>query len=213
MSYPSLATPPTGASVVAATAPHRPEAAEAGTTRASAVDHRRGRRRPCPGGDADLHRLLRHRPAAPAAVGVGRADLDRDDGRRGRDARRAMGPDPAARPRPARADPVGRADRRRRAWSGTDASRRSVRDHDRLRGRLARLRLHPSRLHRRRVAGRAAGRAGRRRRRDHLGQRHQLCARAGARHQPLRWITTCRSPPSRCCCSAWRLGRAAGSLR
>ena len=89
-----------------------PRAAEVERPAHPPVDRRGRRGRPCAGGDADLSRLLRHRPAAPAAVGLGRADRDRDDGRRRGDARRAMGPDPAPRPQPARADPVGRADRR-----------------------------------------------------------------------------------------------------
>ena len=78
------------------------------------VDRRRRGCGPCPGGDSDVPRLLRHRPAAFDAVGFGRTGVDRDDGRGGGDARRAMGPDPAARSRAAPADPVGRAGRRRR---------------------------------------------------------------------------------------------------
>ena len=53
-----------------------------------------------------------------APLGIGRTDRHRHDGRRSRDSRRAMGPHPAARPGPARADPVGCADRRGRASPG-----------------------------------------------------------------------------------------------
>ena len=63
MSYPSLASAPTGASVIAAT---RPKGTAAAMERPAhpQLDHRRGGRRPCPGGDPGLHRLFRHRPAA-----------------------------------------------------------------------------------------------------------------------------------------------------
>ena len=79
-----------------------------GTTRASAAGSSPG----WSSGHAqaatpDLPRLLRHRPAAARAAWVGTVDRDRDDGRRGGDLGRAMGADPAARPWPARADPVG----------------------------------------------------------------------------------------------------------
>ncbi len=77
-----------------------PAAAEVERPAHPLVDRRRGRRRPRPGGDADLPRFLRDRPASPDAVGVGGTGIDRDDGRGGRDARRAMGPDSAARARP-----------------------------------------------------------------------------------------------------------------
>ena len=140
---------------------------------------------PCPGGDPDVPRLLRHRPAASDAVGFGRTGVDRDDGRGGGDARRAMGADPAARSRAAPADPVGRAGRRRRP-PRHDAVLRPLRDHDRLRGRLDGLRLHPSGVHRRGFARRPARGARRRRGSHHRRQRHQLCARAGAGNQPLR---------------------------
>ena len=91
-----------------------PAAAEMERPADPPVDRRRRGCGPCPGGDSDVPRLLRHRPAASDAVGFGRAGLDRDDGRGGGDARRAMGADPAARARAAPADPVGRAGRRRR---------------------------------------------------------------------------------------------------
>ena len=71
MSYPSLATSPTGASVVAATAPRR-RSGSTGATRGSgrgsspAWSPATPRRRPWPA------RFLRHRPAAPPAAWLGR---------------------------------------------------------------------------------------------------------------------------------------------
>ena len=111
MSYPSLATPPTGASVVAATAPQRRERLKWNDPRIRpwivagvVAGHAQAATLTCLGFFV-IDRLHLDR------LGLGRADLDRDDGRRGGDARRAMGTDPAAQAQPARADPVGCADR------------------------------------------------------------------------------------------------------
>ena len=84
MSYPSIATPTTGASVVAATAPRSAHADALDRPADPPLDRRRGRVRPRPGRRADLPRLSRHRPACARADGLGRADRDRADGRRGR---------------------------------------------------------------------------------------------------------------------------------
>ena len=107
MSYPSSASPVTGASVIAATAPRTGKLKMARSAH-PALAPRRGHRRPCPGRDPHLRRFLRHRPPEDRARRLGTADRDRHDRRRRSRPRRAMGPDPPARPRPARIDPVGR---------------------------------------------------------------------------------------------------------
>ena len=112
MSYPSLASPPTGASVAAATAPRRQKRLSWKDPRIRpwivagvVAGHAQAATLTCIG-----FFVIDRLHLTP--LGFRRADLDRDDGRRGRDAWRAMGTDPAARPRAARADPVGRAHRR-----------------------------------------------------------------------------------------------------
>ena len=74
---------------------------------------------------------------------------------------------PRLAPRPAGADPVGRADRRRRADLGRCSPTTFTGSRIGFALASTRLRLHPAGLHRRRVARRPAGRAGRSRRRDH----------------------------------------------
>ena len=69
---------------------------------------------------------------------------------------RAMGADPAAGAAAARADPVGLADRRRGLAGDDGWPTTSTGIVHRLCRRLARLRLHPAGLHRRREPGRAA---------------------------------------------------------
>ena len=107
MSYPSLGSSPTGASVIAATSP---QGAAAEMERPA-----HPRRGSSPGWSPAMPRRRRWPASAfSSSTGCGLAphgseavDRDRDDGRGRGDAGRAMGADPAARPGPARADPVG----------------------------------------------------------------------------------------------------------
>ena len=184
MSYPSLATTPTGASVVAATSPRqrrlkwndpriRPwiiAGVVAGHAQAATLT--------CLGFFIiDRLQLAPHGSEGPISIVM----------MAGASATLAAqwGLIPRLRRLAARADPVGRIDRRGRARRD-HARRRPLRHHHRLRAGLDRLRPDPAGLHRRRVAGRSACRAGRSRRRDHVGQRHQLRRRAGDRHGALR---------------------------
>ncbi len=175
------------------------------------VDRRWSRRRPCPGGDPDLHRLLHHRSAAPCALGFRRTDRDRDDGRRGRDARRAMGTDPASRAQPARADPVGRADRGGGPL-GTMLSNDLYGITIGFAVAIAGLWLHSAGIYCRRFARGSLGRAGRGRRRDHRRRTGSaMCSRRRSASASMAGTTICRSPPWRCCWSfsPWS---AAGAL-
>ena len=115
MSYPSLATPPTGASVIAATAPRRQTRLKWNDPRIRpwivagvVAGHAQAATLTCIGFFViDRLHLTAAGSEGPIAIVMMAGAVG--------DARRAMGADPAARPQPARADPVGRADRRRRA--------------------------------------------------------------------------------------------------
>ena len=114
MSYPSLACPPTGASVVAATQPRRHKRLSWKDTRIRPWIIAGSGRRSRPGGDADLHRLFCHRPVELTAAGSeGPIAIVMMAGA-GATLGAQWGLIPRLGLKPARADPVRRADRRRR---------------------------------------------------------------------------------------------------
>ena len=149
------------------------------------LDHRRGDCRSRAGGDAGLHGLFRDRPAASRPAWIGKRNFDRDDGRGGSDPCGAMGTDPPAWPRPACADPVGRADRCPR--NGRHHVRqRPLRNRPRLWPHQSWIRLDAPRIHSRREPCRTIVGTGRSRGGHHRRQWLRLCPRTGDRHAALR---------------------------
>ena len=198
MSYPSLASSPTGASVIAATRP--------GAHRIRWTDHRI--RRWITAGVIAGHAQA----ATLACIGffvIDRLHLAPHGSEKeisivmmaGAAATLAAqwGLIPRLGLGPACADPVGRADRR--PGNGRHHVRqRPLRDRPRLWADQPGIRLHPPRLHRRREPCRSTVGTGRSRRGHHRRQWRRLRPRTGDRHAALRASTRIgRSLPARRC--------------
>ena len=207
MSYPSGASQPTGASVVAATSPKR-QTVELEGFAGPPVDPCRRHGRPRAGGDPDLYRLLRDRPAGAGAARIGGLDRDRDDGRSFGDAAAQWGLIPRLGLKPRALILWGSLDRGGRPWPDAIVARdlygitfsfalASLGFGFTRPGFTGGASLAVPLVEQGSVAGR-----------DHRGERHQLGRRSGA------WNGALSGQPEpavrdfvAAACRAWRSGR------